>query len=242
MSSAFAAAYLQKELRKPAVFTLATRDMNRIAIQSLLLGAHSQGLRNVVAVMGDPIGKRDRGRVTVVNDYTTTTLLADVDRMNGARDFRGLALSGPTSFCAGATVDLSKGIDRETSLADRKVDAGAKFLLSQSHFGVQDLVHLRNQVAQCREIQVPVFAGVQILESDGLAFGNVPIAISSDLHSGRSGLDIARELAFDLWLEGISTFYVIPTIRERGLRDYQAAAELIEYIRTLPNSRSTASR
>ena len=216
--------------------------MNRIAIQSLLLGAHTQGLHNVVVVMGDPIGMRDRGRVTAVNDYTTTSLLADIDRMNGARDFRGLALSGPTSFCAGATVDLSRGIDRETSLADRKVDVGAKFLLSQSHFGLRDLVYLRNQVAQSREFQTPVFAGVQILEADGIAFGSVPVDISRDLQSGRSGLGIARELAFDLWLEGISTFYVIPTIREGGLRDYQAASELIEYIRTLPNSRSAANR
>ena len=39
VSSVFVAHYLQKELGKPAVFTLATRDMNPIAVQSLLLGA-----------------------------------------------------------------------------------------------------------------------------------------------------------------------------------------------------------
>ena len=240
VSPIFVASYLQEGLGKPAVFTLATRDMNRIAVQSLLLGAHWQGLRNVVIVRGDPIQSRDSGRVTTVSDYTTTTLLTDIARMNSARDFRGLALAAPTRFCAGATVDLSQGADREISLAVRKVNAGAEYLLAQSHFGVNDLVNLRSRMSQGPEVQI--FAGVQILSHDGIYFGNVPDDIRSDLDSGRPGLDIARQLVHDLWSEGISTFYVIPTILQRGLRDYKAASELIEYIRTLPSSPSDASR
>ena len=242
VSSVFIASYLQEGLGKPAVFTLATRDMNRIAVQSLLLGAHWQGLRNVVAVRGDPIQSRDSGRVTTVSDYTTTSLLTDIVGMNRALDFRGLALAAPTRFCAGATVDLSKGADREISLAVRKVNAGAEYLLAQSHFGVHDLVNLRRRMSQGPNVQIPVFAGVQILSHDGIDFGNVPDDIRNELDSGRSGLDIARQLVFDLWSEGISTFYVLPTILQRGLRDYKAASELIEYIRTLPSSPFNASR
>ncbi len=236
VNSVFVAAYIQERVGRPAVFTLATRDMNRIAIQSLLLAADWHGLSNAVIVGGDPIRDLDRGRVTSVSDYTTTSLLSDITRMNRGLDFRGLQLSSATSLCAGATVDLSRGTDGETSLAVRKIEAGAEFLLSQAHFGVGDLVDLQHRASQARNARAPVFAGVQILDRVGIDFGNVPERVRGDLNSGRFGLDIARELASDLWTGGVSTFYVIPTILKGGLRDYEAASDLIEYIRTLPAS------
>lgn len=238
----FVASYLEDVLGKAAVFTLATRDINRIATQSLLLGAHWQGLRNVVIVRGDPIRARDSGLVKSVNDYSTTGLISDIVRMNGGRDFRGLPLIDSTSLCPGATVDLSRGADQETSLAVRKVNAGAGFLLAQTHFRPYDLVKLQDTLSMIRNTEVPVFAGVQILDRDGIDFGNVPHQVRDDLHSGRSGPDIARELAFDLWSRGITTFYVIPTILPMGLRDYEAASDLIEYIKSLPTSRHATNR
>ena len=242
VNSVFVAAHLQERLGRSAVFTLATRDMNRIAIQSLLLAAQWQELQNVVIVRGDPIRASDRARVTTVTDYTTTFLLSDIVELNRGRDFRGLALTGPTSFCPGATLDISRGTDRETSLAVRKIEAGAKFLLSQAHFGVSDLVNLQTRVSQTGYSSVPVFAGVQVLSRDGIHFGSVPDRIRGDLDSGRPGLDIAKELAFDLWSRGITTFYVIPTILQRGLRDYEAASELTEYIKSLPTCRPATNR
>ena len=242
VSSVFVASYLQEELGRSAVFNLATRDMNRIAIQSLLLAAQWQGLHNVVVVGGDPIRERDRKRVTTVADYTTTSLLKDIVRMNQALDFRGLALSGATSFCAGATVDITRGINSETSLAVRKIEAGADFLLSQAHFSVDDLVDLRDRLSETRNTQTPVFAGVQVLSHDGVDFGNIPDEVRGDLDSGRPGLEIAKKLALDLWSAGVNTFYVVPTILRGGIRDYQAASELIEYIRILPSSQRTPNR
>ena len=242
VNSVFVAAHLQEGLGRPAVFTLATRDMNRIAIQSLLLAAQWQGLSNVVIVRGDPIRVSDLARVTPVSDYTTTSLLSDIVKLNRGRDFRGFALSGPTSFCPGATLDISRGAEQETGLTVRKIEAGAEFLLSQAHFGVSDLVELRTNVSQARDSDVLVFAGVQILDREGIDFGNVPDSIRSELNSGRPGLDIAKELAFDLWSGGISTFYVVPAILKGGLRDYETAAELTAYIRTLTYSRHATNR
>ncbi len=242
VSSVFVAAYLQEQLGIPAVFTLATRDMNRIAIQSLLLAAQWQGLSNVVIVRGDPIMASDRARVSAVTDYSTTSLLSDVVELNRGRDFRGFVLTVPTSFCPGATLDMSRGTHQETSLAIRKIEAGAEFLLSQAHFGVDDLVELRTSISQSRNTDVPVFAGVQVLHSDGIHFGSVPDNVRDDLNAGRPGLDIAKELAFDLWSVGIRTFYVIPPILKGGRRDYETAAELTEYIRALPSLLPAADR
>ena len=236
VSSVFAARYVLESLDRPAVFTLATRDMNRIAIQSLLLGASWAGLHNVVAVRGDPI--RDRDRVKSVNDYTTTALLSDISRMNRGRDFRGLSLTNPTSFCPGATVDIGRGIEAEAALAARKAAAGAEFLLCQAHFIAADVRDLQRRLASLPETPT-LFAGVQVLAPDGIDFGNVPTRVRRELDAGRPGLDIAKDLALELRSLGVTNFYVIPTILRGGVRDYPTAAELVRYIKSLPVSSPT---
>ena len=233
VNSVFAARYVLECLGKPALFTLATRDMNRIAIQSLLLGASWIGLHNVVVVQGDPLRARDRGRVKSVNDYTSTSLLSDISRMNQGRDFRGLSLTGPTSFCPGATADIGRGPEGEALLAARKAAAGAEFLLCQAHFDALEIAEFQRRLSDVSKVAPTLFVGVQILASEGIDFVNVPKEVSEELNAGRSGLDIAKELAFKLWSIGITTFYVIPTIRQLGVRDYSSAGELIQYIRSL---------
>ena len=52
--SAMLAASIKANLGKDVLFTLATRDMNKLALQSHLLGARLLGLVNVVVVGGDP--------------------------------------------------------------------------------------------------------------------------------------------------------------------------------------------
>ena len=240
VSSVFAAQYVLESLDRPAVFTLATRDMNRIAIQSLLLGASWAGLHNVVAVRGDPI--RDRDRVKSVNDYTTTALLSDIVRMNRGRDFRGLSLTNPTSFCPGATVDIGRGIEAEAALAARKAAAGAEFLLCQAHFIAADVRDLQRRLARLSGQTPTLFAGVQVLAPHGIDFGNVPARVRRELDAGRPGLDIAKDLALELRSLGVTNFYVIPTILRGGMRDYPTAAELVRYIKSLPVSYPASSR
>ena len=48
------AAALRDRYAADPIFTLATRDMNRLALESLLLGAQALGLGNVIVVAGDP--------------------------------------------------------------------------------------------------------------------------------------------------------------------------------------------
>ncbi len=66
-NSAMLAAAIQRS-GKDTVFTLATRDMNKLALQSQLLGAQMLGVENVVVVQGDPFNERDRSMFASVND------------------------------------------------------------------------------------------------------------------------------------------------------------------------------
>ena len=239
VNAAVVAAHIQDRLGKPAIFTHATRDMNRIAAQSLLLGAHWMGVRNVVILRGDPIMERDRSTVRAVNDYATTGLLADIGRMNAGLDFRGEPLAAPTAFCAGAVCDLSLGADAEIALARRKIAAGAEFVIFQANFDAAAFDDARRRIMDAfPERDVALFAGVQIPELGGIDFGNVPAWVYRQLDEGKLSLDIAKEMAADLWARGVREFIVVPTAERGGRRDYRTAAELAGYIRGLAGAGS----
>lgn len=231
---AMLAAAIRRETGREAVFTLATRDMNRLAIQSLLLGAQMLGLENVVVVQGDPFSERDLALTKAADDYRPTEMIAAIRAMNEGVDFRGSALREPTNFCVGATIDLGRGINREAALAVRKVEAGADFLMSQPIFDPDDAQRFREEYdRQAGEaLPVPVFWGLQILEPGGVLFSSVPEGVRRDLESGRSGVEIAVELYARFHEVGLHDVYLMPPIRRGGARNYAAAREFLERARS----------
>lgn len=232
-NSAMLAACLQRQTGRKAAFALATRDMNRLALQSQLLGAQLLGLENVVVVQGDPFSPADGERVKNVSDYRPTELIAAIATLNLGRDFRGGKLTAPTDFCIGATADLGRGFRREARLAYRKVKAGAHFLITQPIFDPQDAARFREACAEVagEPLPVPVFYGLQVLEPGGVAFGPAPESVRAELDAGRSPVEFAAELYARLRAGGVSNIYLIPGIRRGGARNYAAAQEVLDAIR-----------
>ena len=227
-NSAMLAAAIRRETGKETVFTLATRDMNRLAIQSLLLGAQMLGLENVVVVQGDQFNNRDRA-LLAVNGYRPTELIAAIRALNEGVDFRDSNLREPTAFCIGATLDLSRGIEEEAELAVRKVEAGANFLMSQPIFNPDDAHRFRDSYERQSgaPLAVPVFYGLQILEPGGVLFSSVPDGVRAELEGGRSGVEIAVELYGRFRDAGLHDVYLVPPIRRGRARDYAAAREFL---------------
>ena len=227
-NSAMMAAAIRRETGRETVFTLATRDMNRLALQSLLLGAQMLGLENVVVVQGDRFDNRDRA-LLAVNGYRPTELIAAIRAMNEGVDFRESNLREPTNFCVGATFDVGRDMDAEAELTARKVEAGADFLVSQPIFDPQDAHRFRESYEQHsgEALAVPVFYGLQILEPGGVLFSSVPDGVRAELDGGRSGVDIAVELYGRFQDAGLRNVYLVPPIRRGGARDYAAAREFL---------------
>ena len=233
-NSAMLAAAIRRETGRDTVFTLATRDMNRLALQSLLLGAQMLGLENVVVVQGDRFDNRDRA-LLAVNGYRPTELIAAIRAMNEGVDFRGSNLREPTNFCIGATFDLGRDMDAEAELTARKVEAGADFLMSQPIFDPDDAHRFRDAFERQsgESLSAPVFYGLQVLEPGGVLFSSVPDGVRAELDAGRSGVDIAAELYGRFWDAGLRNVYLVPPIRRGGARDYAAAREFLG--RVAPN-------
>lgn len=229
MNSVSTAAVLRDRYNADPIFTLATRDMNRLALESMLLGAQGLGLENVIVVAGDPFGSRDIA--AAVNDYVPTELIAAIANLNAGSDHRGSNLRAPTDFCIGATVDLGRGIQQEAELAARKVAAGAHFLITQPVFEPDDVVRFVDAYATAADapLSVPVFYGVGLMDPDGVSFAAVPQSVTDDLAAGRSGVDIALQVWDELREAGATDCYLVPPIRRSGARNYDAAREFLRH-------------
>ena len=204
--------------------------MNRLAAQSYLLGAQLLGLDNVVVARGDSFSGRDAGLVPDVADYRPTQLIAAISEMNQGRDFRGRQLDSPTDFSVGATLDLGQDLGRQARLAGRKVEAGAGFLVTQPIYTPGDAARFLEAYEEVnRQVcPVPIYWGLQMLESGSVAFGSVPSRIKEESEAGRSGVEIALEVYGRFREAGMWNIYLLPSILPGGDRGYEAAQDFLE--------------
>ncbi|MEE9249020.1 MAG: methylenetetrahydrofolate reductase [Dehalococcoidia bacterium] len=233
LDSAIAAHLIRTEARKEVIFNLASRDMNRLAIQTHLLGAAALGLENLVILQGDDFRGREASRTGAASGFKPTELIAGIKDMNRGLDYRGSKLDGPTDFCVGGVVDLGKGIGPEARLARRKARAGADFLITQPihdpHLAERFLDEYRSGPDPAPDI--PVFFGVQVLVRGGVQFSDVPEQVVKDLAKGRPGDEIALETVGRLQALGLSNIYLIAPVLKGGARDYTVAQRVISSLR-----------
>ena len=231
--SALTAAALKQQTGQEVIFALLTRDMNRLALQSHLLGAQLLGLENVVVAQGDNFSASDLARIKPVRDYRATELVGAISSMNGGRDFRGRSLAAPTRFCIGATFDTSGPGYQQVQLSIRKIEAGADFLVTQPIFDPKIRNDFeRDWLEPAGELgPATMFWGLQMLEQGSVSFGNVPENTSHELERGRSGVEIALQLFEEMKASQINRIYLLPPILRGGERNYQAAQEFIAAVR-----------
>jgi len=230
VNSTLAALWLQQNTGIETIFNLATRDMNKLAIQSLLLGSSLMGLENVLVIGGDRFSKRELEIVKLVNDFSPTELLASISSMNDGLDFKNSKMQSPSNICAGATIDLGQGVDHQIELTLRKVEAGAQYFLMQpiynpNHFSrFLDIYGERHG----QSLTEPVFCGIQIMTEDSVIFSDVPEWVTDDLKRGRNGEEIAIQILHDTIDAGYRSIYLIAPVLKGGRRDYEAAQRVIE--------------
>ena len=233
MDSATVAYLIKERIGKEVIATLATRDSNRLSIQSNLLGASGLGLENLMVVEGDPFNETELALVKAVNDFKPTELIRAINAMNQGLDFKGLSFKSPTNFCVGASIDINRGIDKQVLIAGRKIQSGAEFFIAQPTFDIRQVQLFYDQYFSVngRSIAQPIFWGVQILVENGVTFGPIPEDLAQDLKNGRDGIDIALETFSKLKELGIGSIYLVPPILKGGGRNYLDAQRFIDKVK-----------
>lgn len=144
---------------------MACRDRNRIGLQADLMGAQALGIRNILALTGDPVKAGDHPQAKSVFDLEAVRLLQLIRKMNNGLDSNDRPLTdGATDLFAGAAVDpQSPSWSGLQSRFEKKLAAGAEFFQSQLISDFDLLAKFMQEIAAgCHK---PVLAGVFLLKS-----------------------------------------------------------------------------
>jgi methionine synthase / methylenetetrahydrofolate reductase(NADPH) len=138
MSGMIASAAIQREAGIEVIPHLTPRDSTIAGLESLLLGSHAEGLRNVLAVTGDAPEAGDYPGTGSVYDVDAIGLVELITRLNEGTDFHGRAIDAPTSFFAGVAVNpTADDLELEVDRFRKKIAAGARFGMTQILFDME---------------------------------------------------------------------------------------------------------
>jgi homocysteine S-methyltransferase len=163
MSALALATILQREVGIEAVLHFACRDRNVIGMQSDLLGAWALGLRNILAITGDPPKLGNYPDATAVFDVDAIGLTNLITRLNHGLDLAGNPIGAPTGFHVGVGVNPGAiNLDEELRRLDWKIEAGAEYMITQPVFDLRILDAFRKRIAH---VHLPLICGIWPLVS-----------------------------------------------------------------------------
>ena len=135
-----AARIVQEEAGIEVVSHISCRDRNIIGLQADLLGAAALGVKNILAVTGDPAQIGDYPEATSVFDTDSVGLVHVLSRMNRGEDLAGNPIGEPPGFLIGASFNpTAEDLDEEVAKLRRKVEAGAHAFWTQPVFEIEAL-------------------------------------------------------------------------------------------------------
>jgi methionine synthase / methylenetetrahydrofolate reductase (NADH) len=138
MSALMVSAAIERQAGIETIPHLTTRDSSVMGLESMLLGAHAEGVRNILAVTGDPPEVGDYPGARGVYEIDSIGLTQLMTSLNRGEDFNGRPIDAPTSFFPGVAVNPTPDdIEVELERFRRKVDAGAKFAITQIVFDIE---------------------------------------------------------------------------------------------------------
>jgi methionine synthase I (cobalamin-dependent)/5,10-methylenetetrahydrofolate reductase len=158
-----AARIVQEEAGIEVVAHVSCRDRNIIGLQADLLGAAALGVKNILAITGDPAQIGDYPEATSVFDTDSVGLIHILSRMNAGEDLAGNPIGGPPGFLIGASFNpTAEDLDFEVDRLRRKVEAGAHAFWTQPVFEIEVL---ERALEKLKDAQVCILLGLMPLRS-----------------------------------------------------------------------------
>jgi methylenetetrahydrofolate reductase (NADPH) len=118
---------------------LTSRDRNRLAITSDLLGAWALGARNLLCLSGDPVGVGDHPDAAPVNDLSVLDVVRLARRMRDeGTTLSGAELAEPPRYLI-AVADMPLAEPYDPARLEQKLDAGADVVITQIAYDVDRL-------------------------------------------------------------------------------------------------------
>jgi len=233
---------IQNQLNLECLVHLTTRDRNLMALEAELLGAHALGVRNILALTGDPPRVSDRPATTAVWDVDAIGLIEIISRLNKGEDGAGLSIGQAAGFTIACALDsTATDADKEWARLERKLAAGAHVIMTQPLYSegqVESMLARARRVFGQGGFPVPVLLGVLPLHSARHAeflHNEVPgITIPDEQRAamqaaGERGGEVGLEMSMSLLAQSeshVTGTYIMPSFGR-----YELAAELVRRLR-----------
>ncbi|HEY4190658.1 MAG TPA: bifunctional homocysteine S-methyltransferase/methylenetetrahydrofolate reductase, partial [Candidatus Limnocylindrales bacterium] len=233
---------IQHDLDLECLVHTTTRDRNLMALESELLGAHALGVRNILALTGDPPRIGDYPTGSGVWDVDSIGLIEILARLNRGEDQAGSPIGQQAAFTIACALDpTAADTAAEWDRLERKLAAGAHLIMTQPLY---DEAQVEAMLVESRRrfgaggFPVPLLLGVLPLvsarhaeflhnEVPGITIPDATRARMRD--AGAAGTEAGIDMA-DVLLaaaEGdVAGTYLMPSFGR-----YEQAAELVRRIR-----------
>lgn len=232
--------YLVKsELGMRPLIHVSCRDRNLIGLQSHLMGLHTLGLNDVLAITGDPARVGDFPGASSVYDVSSFELIQMIKQLNEGLSFSGKDLGQKAAFSIAAAFNPNvRSIEKAVKRLEKKIQYGADYFISQPVYSEEKLLEIYENT---KHLETPIYIGLMPLTSSKNAeflHNEVPgikIADSirermaqlndNPIQAANEGLKITKSL-IDAALELFNGIYLItPFLR------YELTTDLALYAR-----------
>jgi homocysteine S-methyltransferase len=242
---------IQHDLDLECLVHFTTRDRNLMAIESELLGAHALGVRNILALTGDPPPVGDYATGSGVWDVDSIGLVEVLSRLNRGEDQAGSPIGQPAGFTIACALDPTAADSAtEWDRLERKLAAGADLVMTQPLYGIEQVDAMFKEARRRfgeGGVPVPLLLGILPLQSARHAeflHNEVPgITIPNEtrtaMHAaGERGAEVGLEESLALLEQvgdSVAGTYIMPSFGR-----YEQCAELVRRIRSRQAARATA--
>src|SRR5688572_26189373 len=233
---------IQHDLDLECVVHFTTRDRNLMALESELLGAHALGVRDILALTGDPPRIGDLPGATGVWDVDSIGLVEILARLNRGEDAAGSPIGQQAGFTIACALDpTAADAATEWDRLERKIAAGAHLIMTQPLYSIEQVEAMFDESRRrfgAGGFPIPLLLGVLPLQSTRHAeflHNEVPgitipdrtreVLREAGEHGAEIGLRITEEL-LDAVGDRVAGTYVMPSFGR-----YEQAAELARRLR-----------
>ncbi|WP_462411370.1 bifunctional homocysteine S-methyltransferase/methylenetetrahydrofolate reductase [Neobacillus sp. Marseille-QA0830] len=236
---------VKKELGIRPLIHISCRDRNIIGLQSHLMGLHTLGMHDILAITGDPARVGDFPGASSVYDVSSFELIHMIKQLNEGLSYSGKDLGQKTAFSIAAAFNPNvRSVENAVKRLEKKIEYGADYFISQPVYSEEKLIEVYENT---KHLKAPIYIGLMPLTSSRNAeflHNEVPgIKITDSIRermaelkdnpvqAAREGVAITKSL-IDTALDLFNGIYLItPFLR------YELTAELAHYARQRAHER-----
>lgn len=237
------ATLIQQRVGIETILHFTTRDRSLMGLQADLLGAHALGVRNILALTGDPPSLGESQGSTPVYDVDSIGLANILHQFNQGRDIQGKEMGQRSRFSISVACDPTReDLEEEAQRLSRKLAHGAHFIMTQPIYDPAVwLAFTRIYERHHGPIPVPVLIGILPLQSfkhasflhnevPGITL--TPDALDAMRKAGRQGRGVGVAMAQELLVDLMDAPHVQGVYLMPSFGRYETACQVLDVVRT----------